>query len=286
MSLTFIRCKVDFKREKLIATAKALGVSIQFLLYDQARLLGLNLMQISAPSKKLFKDGQKPDTSERKMGENAVDGDLNKIIVEVGEKNIADSWDVQGYPAVAFRTRGGAVYAVEKTMVDLKGVRIADQHKKYRSAKTGRVVAPKSITRQGHGKLKFIDKLAVKSAPLNRYRRQLKKDVGTLKAGWIRGAMYFAARCNGKVSPPSWVARNVSRYGGNGAGGSINDKGFGSLYIENTSPFARSKTLASMIAVALRTRARDIDRNVVKRSDVIFAQYQGGQTPQPIKAAS
>jgi hypothetical protein len=284
--LTIIRTKVEFKREKLIATAKALGVTLQFLMYDQARLLGLNLVQITAPSKKLFKDGDKPTESERKIGENAVTGDLNKILVEVGENNIADSWDVQGYPAVAFRTRGGSVYAVEKTMVDLRGVRIAEHHKKYRNPRSGRVKAPGSETREGYGKLKFVDKLAVKSSPLKKYRRQLWKDVGTLKAGWVRGAMYFASKCNGKVNPPPWVARNVGRTTGRGAGGSINEKGFGNLYIENTSPFAKTKTSAAMIAVALRTREKDINKQIINRKDRIVEQYNGGQTPQPIKGAA
>jgi hypothetical protein len=190
-----------------------------------------------------------------------------------------------GFPAVAFRTKSGAVYAVEKTLIDLRGTRMAEHHKKYRSPKTGRVSKAGTYTRN-IGRWKFIDKMAVTKASFNKYARQLKNDVGTLKAGWVKGAVFFASKCNGKVDPPSWIARNEDRYPGRGAGGSINEQGFGNLYIENTSPFAKTKTSAAMIAVALRTRERDIDRNIRKRAEGIAAQYNGGQTPQPIKGAA
>ena len=264
---------VNFNREKLRLAAKELGVSVQFLGYDQARLLGLNLVSITAPSKKLIKvDGTKPEESERKIGEGAVMEDLNRIFIVAGNESILDTWDIVGIPAVAFRTASGAVFGIEKTMIDRSGTRMAEHHKKYRSPKTGRVSKAGSYTRN-IGRWKFIDKLAVDKTAFNRYAKERRKNVGTLKAGWVKGAVYFASKCNGAANVPTWISRNEDRFSGPGAGGTLSRLGIGKIWIENTSTFARIKIQKSFITAALATREKDLAKNLIKRKDVIAEQF-------------
>jgi hypothetical protein len=276
-ALITIQPRIDFDSKRISEVAKAIGVTMKFFVTDQMRLLGLDLISITAPSKKLYKKDEVPRGSDKKIGEGAINADLMKLFHPIKDAAAVVAWVQKGGQITTVTNSGKMV--VDADQLQATKSKMDEWVRKFRSTRTGRIKFPRQ-----DGKKAFVGKLLVPNQLLIAYVKERHRHVGTLKAGWLKGAKFFASKCNGKAKTAPWIESNLNRAMG-GGGGNIDDDANGKIFIENTSPFAQAKTRDSMILFALNTRRKDIDGQAEKRGKRILDQFNGIGSIKPIKAA-
>lgn len=146
-------------------------------------------------------------------------------------------------------------------------------HAKARGRK-GRVSTSGRHTGKVNGMLR-LDKLHLRQSAFRKYRRQVHKDVGRMKAGWIDAITQLSGFVGRVARVPSWL-KKAPRTPGSGA--NINTIRAGSGYVEATNavPYAEAK-YAGFIEPTRKKRMKDITGSMSKRMKSIVAEFNAGR---------
>lgn len=230
-------------------SGKAVGLTVQHVIWEIAALCAQDCVKYTPPR------GEVPGTwnQQRKMGNKAVAGDLEKLF--------ADSKDW-----IRFDT-GGKHFARkkgERKAFEIEADHLTDDletvHKRFRGSR-------------GHVNRQPLQ-YWVKPGRLGEYTKKVQGRVGSLKAGWLRGLYYFSAKAMKSPNVPDWV-RNQIWAGESTDAVSVSGSGF--VKIENTAHH-RGAIRDDMVAFIQRKRQGDADKWIYKRLNKIAARFNGGAT--------
>lgn len=238
----------------------------RFVLSDQMALWCKDLLRSTVPTRKLGKANKGAGSTDWKIGKNAVRKDLagksgmGGVIFVVLETTKAhwETLTAQGTQELAFKRKDGSVYGVERDYYDPtpSTKTMYEHHTRFRSKVTGRVTTAGTKNRKV-GRWKFVDRLHLRKSSLNAYVREMQKDVGKTKAGWISPMRYFCSQTNGHVKPTvsgyGWVFRHHSPGSHNLL--ATNAEGF--ALAQNDVPWAH-RWDRGMMESTLKTRTNDM----------------------------
>lgn len=239
--------------------AREMGVSLKEVYMDQLRLASNQLVKLYHPKKST-------------QGKGRIKKELSNLFVVIGPKNLnmVKSWESSGeQPAgTMFKTSRGAVFGVEQPYWNIRGdmQQMKRHHKRHRSKATGRSSQAGSWTRN-IGRWKFIDRQVVPQRAFNRYLKTVTQKVGALKGAWVPNNAPFVSKA------PAWVMKGRGKAGG--IVGKLSDqmnlwaKGVLSL----TNPFPHADKHKELIAIAINTRRRDLERHAKKRLDPLTKRF-------------
>jgi len=208
-------------RKQLVNTQKCVGLTVQWLVWDNMRLAMLDAIKYTAPWAK----GQKPGTgkAQRATGESAIVYDLagkaksqpglrvglfGKITGDM-DVYMEGNWseDLPNHNLV--KLKSGAVYLIDKnfymptaSLAQMQAIHYANR------GKNGRVsTAGQSDLKIGRWKAK--NKYFVPEATRTAYIKSVKKRVGSLKASWIPALAHYATKVGGNQKVAAWVKRQA-----------------------------------------------------------------------------
>lgn len=211
--------------------AAAVGLSVQAVMHDEARLAGQNAVKFTYPRKK--SDGTK-----------RIEKDIRKIFTPMSPTEIRAEWDFPGSldGAKAFKSKTGAVYGVDSDHYKPNASidHLAKEHAKHRQPSSGRVTTARGGSEVGRntkdiGRWKFVNKTHAKPARIKQYIKRQQKKSGQQKAGWLPGLEHFAMKSHGVVRAPAWVkgqAKKMGRFVD-----TVTRGGSGSVELINTVPY-------------------------------------------------
>jgi hypothetical protein len=216
--------ELDRLKRNLVNTHKCVGLTTQWLVWDNMRLAMQDAIKYTAP----WAAGNKPGITKEQeaTGHAAIVYDLvgkkgNKQSSRLGlfgkitgdmDVYMDGNWSENLPNHNLVKLKSGAVYLIDKNFYmpsasksDMEAI-----HKKYR-LKNGRV------SRAGQndlqiGRWKAKNKYFVRDGVLRSYVSSVKKRVGSLKASWIPALEYFAKKTNGAMRVSAWIA-NQKREG-------------------------------------------------------------------------
>lgn len=212
------------------------------------------------------KTGTDPNWSwaiQRRRGIASIRTGLDQIFVGIDEPSVLQKWqDDEGGEELYRTNKKTGKFRIRRKLLKTS---MADWHRERRDKRTGRVRKPNAVSDAWGGRMPIPTKI------IEKFHRDLSKDVGKTKAGWIPAANYFKAKANGIAvgSTPGWVTRHggwASAYGkgyeqGSWLSGTI------TAVAENNVPWARD--WAGIMNLSLRTRQRDIQTQLIKRVDTL-----------------
>jgi hypothetical protein len=246
-------------QRNLAKMPEAIGITVQWLTWDQGRLAGRDAIKGTAP----WAGNSSGNTSrQRKVGEGAVEGDINRAFAEADEDKYT-----------FFVNKGnGKRYAKNKATnqtfeipPDLWMPELKARHLKLRNSK-GRVMKQ---SRQAWAKPK----------DLRNYIKTVQSRVGSLKASWVPAAQYFARRVNGALKIPAWVSRHVPQ-------GTFIDavaaNGNGQIVLSSTIDH-NTAIRRSLMPFIAKERDKYLRRITPKRMQQIADQFNAGRTALPIR---
>ena len=267
------------------ATGDSCGLTVQWLVWDCARIAANNCIKYSAPWAGSGKPGN--TKKQRDTGAAAVTTDLvgRKGQTEASRSGLFGFYtesmsiyetfnggkDLPNFNLI--RLKSGAVYLVDKNVsmqgagpADLSRVHLANRGANGRVSTAGR--KDRKI-----GRWKAKNKYFAPRASVLSYLASVQKRVGTLKAGWLAAARYFASKTGGKVSSATWIDRHGDlgsssdsmRADGNGEAAMINNVPHASALRPSFKPFIE------------RTANKYIETYLPKRMDQVCARFQAGQ---------
>lgn len=241
VSIEFDKVALQRAIDGLEKTKGAIGLTVQWLVWDCARMTANNCIKYVAP----WASGKPGNTKEQKeSGEKAIgaellgSGDARGLFAAMdGSLYSSDrgNWSRKAPGYSLLRNKAGAVWLVDTdyfrpsaTDGDLKQFHIANR------TSGGHVSRSKNKGSNDRriGRWKASNKMFAPSGVVKSYVKSVQKRVGSLKAGWLPSADYFAKLTNGKVSAPAWVRRHdgIGTYS-NG----VSEDGDGSVVLTNTS---------------------------------------------------
>jgi hypothetical protein len=256
--------------------AKALGVNLAFICYDQMRLYCADMVRRSQPRKQradMFSDKniKLADKSGKKLGERRVVLDINKIAVGVNESAYSFDEVRPSSGGILYRVENrstGKVYHIEPPMYSPTGLGVLPElHQDRRRPEDGRV---KGIPREKIGGHTIVNKAHVSKSAKRAYVAKTIERVGRLKAGFTRGYLVFCKRSGAQPRIPKWVRKNMLASTGDGWGRINPNDGRGALQAINRVRYAATKLLMTDRVAAARTRQRDLDKHVKKRAHQII----------------
>jgi len=256
----FIKLDLDSQRAtaKLEKFVKESGLPLRWVVADQLRLLSADLMSSKVPFPAKAKDGRE-----------AIDRDLNKLFIAVDQKPVRDFFedDFGGGelpPATIFNFDNEA---------EMKRFHKSKRIKS--GSRAGRVRFRGRITKR-IGDLKFYNKMYVTGRMLTKYRRELRKDVGKLKAGWVNANKRLASFTGGIAKVPAWVKKQSVKQG-TASISTMKKDGNGYMSITNSVPFANSKYESSgWLESMMQKRRKDIHGDLSKRLAPLLRQFNKG----------
>ena len=149
--------------------AKAIGVNVRLVYFDQMRLWLNDLIKRTPPKS-------------NSQGKKAVKNDISKLFLGVRDKNVLEYFDDE------FQQRGKLT---SETIINRSGDFSAMS--KWHSSKRmtggswgGRVRQRQKTTVDYGNGLSFINKMYVPVQSLNKYIKKKQESVGKLKAGWVK----------------------------------------------------------------------------------------------------
>jgi len=212
---------------------KQYGVGMNEVMRDQMRLWTNDVIKMTPPKTKA-------------QGRGAVLRDLNMLFDAVRDPEVMyffEDLDDRGV------LPSNIVINAEGNIDEM-----AERHKRTRTRR-GRVTKHmRQKQAWKSGKLVMEAKMYVPQRAFNQYSRRKTKNIGLTKAGWLGGGNPF------KSKAPGWVTKQQKR---GEAGGKIDKKGNGRLFVQNNVPWASQ--LEQLFAPARRTRERDMRKHLEKR---------------------
>lgn len=284
--IEFDQAKLKAVVDGLQKTGDSCGLTVQWLVWDTARMAANNCVKYTAP----WAAGSKPGNTKRQRdtGQAAITFDL---LGRAGTETTGDRSGLFGFLTDEMkmyqsfnggdklpnfnlvRLKSGAVYLVDKN-VAMEGASAADLariHKANRGRK-GRVSTAGRSDRQ-IGRWKAKNKYFAPKSTVLGYLKTVHDKTGTLKAGWLAAARYFASRTAGRVSVPKWIAR----HGDLGAfRDGITRQGNGHARLINTVPHAPS-IRPSFFPFVQRVADRYVNKHLEKRIDKVCERFQKQQ---------
>ena len=246
-------------RRGVNALAKQYGVEVKQVMLRQVSIVGGQLIKAYPPKN-------------AKIGGQAIQNDLKRVILTVGNAESADIKPVQKvrvYNGVAvIKTDKATLFADPPSdgIYDPNGDQIAATHAKYRNKNTGRTMKRGKWTSKRGNRTAIQNRLIVKTATLNKYMRGVKERIGDLAAGWLATLNIYRGPGAGKAA-----AKFVSRHApGDGlTQDQMGADGSGRIVFINRIPYAsrwkrqndfvlrkREKCMAKELAGAVRAAAR------------------------------
>jgi len=189
--------------------ASGVGLTVQTVMRDEARLAGQNAVKFTYPRKK--SDGTK-----------RVEKDIRKIFTPMSPAEIQSEWDIPGVlgGSKAFKTKSGAVYGVDADHYKPNASmdHLAKEHEKHRQPASGRVTTARGGSETGRnslniGRWKFVTKTHAKPGRIKQFVKRQQKKVGQQKAGWMPALEYFARMSKSAIRAPAWVKGQEKRSG-------------------------------------------------------------------------
>ena len=271
-----IELKGDFDATELAREIKKLskdsGITVQFVCHEQMRLYGQRMIIVTQPRvgrKGTLVEGQQART----VGERRVELDINKILV--GTDDSLQEWqplEINGltFQRVRDRTTGASwgvqLHLWERSASEstIRGVHEASRNKRGR-------VKPSGPRQTKIGGFPFINTLHVPVAAKKEYIRARQAAVGTLKAGWVDGVMFYAKLVRAKPRIPKWIKAKAVGKGTHG--GKVNVAGRGEISITNIVSYAGAKIPQQVVDAERRRRQRDILKQLPKRMDKLVKRF-------------
>lgn len=168
----------------------------------------------------LYSDPKVSESKQRKMGENAITGDIlgkpqhRALFTPLKEDykwwEFKPTKDCQ-IDANVVKTKDGARFLVDKIhfLVRASTGQLEKLHRQNRRTSDGRVsVAGDSDIEIGRWKVK--NTYMVPRATLEQYVKEIQSHVGRAKSSWLKAYRFFQAKAENLISwmPPQWVERN------------------------------------------------------------------------------
>ena len=136
----------------------------------------------------------------------------------------------------------------------------------HQSRRNSRGRTRKSSTTYAVGPKTFSDKAHVKRADFNRYKREVQKRVGRMKAGWIPATKLFKAKM------PSWVLRHVKASGD--ATDRMKKDGNGFLEGRNKTNYVSRHLTPDLVKITADTRTKDLTDKLELRLRGLARQFE------------
>lgn len=255
--------KLNARLEKV---ASQVGVEARDVYMDQLRLLMQDFMSRKMPLPESAPQGRK-----------AIDRDLNKLFVSIEQQAVLDFFEDE------FGSGSGAGIpgAVAGTIFNFDGneARMRGWWKKHRQ-KTGRKAG--RVRYFGRivatvGDIKFANKMYVPKRAFQRFRKDLHKDVATLKAGWVIAGQRLAAAVNTGIRIPAWVMKQAKKMGRVSIS-TMKKDGNGYISATNSVPYAEEKyARTGLMNPFLAKRRRDIMNALALRVPRLVKQFNTGK---------
>lgn len=205
-----------------------------------------------------------------KQGKNRVSKDLRKIFVPITDQMKLLEGEVIGDQAVAFKTKTGAVYGVDRDLFrpGASTEMMRPHHQRYRR-KDGRVTSARGGSEQGRntlniGRWKFVDKMHVPERTFRKYEREVWGHIGRLKAGWLAAVVKFGGKAG------EFVRRHSLREGS--ATDALDQRGNGYLEAVNRVPYARDK-ISGVLRFAEQRARRNLQYRLEKTLERAEKEY-------------
>jgi hypothetical protein len=179
--------ELDRLRRNLENTHKCVGLTTQWLVWDNMRLAMQDAIKYTAP----WAAG-KPGTSKAQQlqGQSAVNNDVERIFATKDESKYVFFVNAGNNKQFARDKKSGAVFEISG---ELMNPDIQPLHLRLRNNR-GRVNKQK---RQAW----------VQAKPLQDYIKTVQSRVGSLKASWVPALEYFASKVGGAMRVPAWIAK-------------------------------------------------------------------------------
>ena len=255
--------EIDLSR--VVAGAKTLaretGRSVQELVGDQMRLAMQDCIKYTPP-----RSDKGGNAESKRIGEQAVMGDLNKLFHPIQKEGQLYQWQQQldeaGFDILNLTNNGDFKIKSQKLVKSASMFHIRDIHLKHRN-KRGRVKFKSDKSQAFGGKY-----LVPKSIMAKYIKKELKK-VGQLKAGFVPAGQMFATIFPFRA--PGYVKKQADKMGS--GGGRINNSGNGSIYGRNTVPYIEIQLRKDMLAFIAKKREKDMKGFAKKRLDKLIKKF-------------
>jgi len=249
--------EVDVKgfKAQVLDFAKKYGIGVRVVMRDQMRLWLVDLIKQTPPKNR----GQGVRAIERDLGKLFVPlkiGDALKFFAsEFGQESSSGGIPRKQVKATAAKRFPDVIFNWDGNQARMDGYRNRFRNKRGGISKRSRnIYQVKDWT--------FENKMYVPASAFNKLKRKLSARVGTLKAGWLPGAIQFGAKS------PAFVNK-VSRKSGFAIDAMKSD-GSGFLSVSNQVPW--NTRLGKIVVITGRTRERDIKFQLEKRIDKLAAR--------------
>ena len=283
MEIEFDQVAIQRAIDGIQATGKAIGLTVQWMVWDTSRLAANDAIKYTAP----WAGGQKPGNgkAQKDAGEKAIGrellgkGDFRGLFGAIDEMPYhADkgNWSRQAPGYALLRNKAGAVWLVDQDHFrpNAGEAELREFHLAHRT-KGGHVVRSQNRGSWSRtiGRWKASDKMYARKAAVNNYVKSVQSRVGSLKASWLPAANYFAGLTGGKVSAPAWVTRHA------GEGAFINaiqqsGDGFAGLI---SKAHHSAGIRQDMIPFIVKRRDADLNKWLPKRMEKVAARFEAGQ---------
>ena len=212
---------------------KQYGVGVDEVMRDQMRLWTNDVIKMTPP-KTLA------------QGRGAVIRDLNMIFSDVKDREVMNFFEDLDDRGVL---PSNIVINAEGNLDEME-----ERHNRTRTRR-GRVTEHMKHKKGFKlGKLEMDAKMYVPRSAFNKYKKKKTSNVGITKAGWLGGGNPFNSKA------PAFVMKQKKQ---GEAGGRIDKKGNGKLWVQNNIPWA--SRLEHLFGPARRTRERDMKKHLEKR---------------------
>jgi hypothetical protein len=259
-SVQFNPLQLQRLKKRLNDTGEAVGITVQWLCWDQARLASLDGVKYVAP----WADG-KPGTGskQRKAGTGAIEKDLDKIFAVEDKQKFVFFVNKGNSKRYAREIKTGRVFEIPQ---ELYRPKIETLHLKLRN-KRGRVPKQKK-------------QAWVQARDLKKYVKSVQARVGSLKAAWLPALMHFATKVGGSQRVPAWI--NTQKTEGTFRD-AMKPNGSGKLYVTSNAHHNRAIRRDTIMFMNKR-RNKSMAKYSPKRIEQIIKQFNANRTNvQPIR---
>jgi len=179
--------ELDRLRRNLENTHKCVGLTTQWLVWDNMRLAMQDAISRTAPWA-----GKKPGTTkaQKEQGQSAVNNDIERIFATKDESKYVFFVNAGNNKQFARNKGTGLVFEISG---ELMNPEIQPLHLRLRNNR-GRV---NKQNRQAW----------VQKKPLENYIKSVQVRVGSLKASWVPALEYFARKVGGAMKVPAWILK-------------------------------------------------------------------------------
>ena len=282
MSIQFDIVGIENAIDGLQKTGKGLGLTLQWMVWDIARLAAADCMKYSAPwagGKSAGNGLEQKKAGERSIGYELLGrGDFRGLFAAMEEIPYSaekGNWSREAPGYALLRNKAGAVWLVDKDFfrphaseADLRRFHLANR------TPSGHVSRSQNKGRNSRtiGRWKASNKLYAKKTVVDSYVGKVKARVGEMKASWIPALNYFAQKTNSSPRIPRWIARHA---GEGEYADTVGADGSGRATLTSNAHHGPALTDGSFAYVEKKRNA-DIGKWLPKRMEKIAQRFNAG----------